>query len=54
MRAATRKPRWYISRGLPVPEAVVLYRVKMLAKKNRRVSTRNALLAAREAACPTT
>ena len=48
MRAATRKPGWYVRRALPVPEAVVRYRMKMVAKKMRRANTRIALLAARE------
>lgn len=35
MRAATRKPGWYIRRGLAVPMQVMLHRLEMVRRKER-------------------
>ncbi len=40
MRAATRKVRWWVQRGLMPPDEVILHKIKVSLKKRKRVSIR--------------
>ncbi len=52
MRAATRKPGWYIRRGITVPDAVIRYRLKMVLKKEQRRERHRAAVEAADGGCP--